>query len=388
MRSSAVRDILKLTQTANMISLAGGLPAEESFPAEALKEAYGRVFARGAAALQYGLTEGVAPLREWLVAYLAAKGIDTSADRVLLTTGSQQAIDLAFRAMLDPGDAVLVERPTYLAALQSMAFAGARAVEVDSDEEGMRPDDLEAKLAAHRPKLVYVTPTFSNPAGKLWTRERRDALVRLAKAYGALVIEDDPYGDIRFDEAVPRTPSLHECDAAIDGPPNALYLGSFSKTVSPGIRTGFAAGPADVVRMMAKAKQASDLHSSSIDQWALYELVMHWDLDRHRKSISAMYRKRMEGLTALWTGGPWERLRWKRPAGGMFVWATLPEGCDAAALLRTAVEEGVAFVPGEAFYAGTPSRNTMRLNFTHTPPALAAEASARLARALERYDNH
>lgn len=384
-RSSAVRDILKLTQRPDMISFAGGLPAEETFPAEELREAYGRVFARGAAALQYGVTEGAAPLREWLAEFLQGKGIETSADRLLLTTGSQQAIDLVFRAMLDPGDTVLVERPTYLAALQSMALAGARPVEVDSDEDGMRPDDLEAKLAAHRPKLVYVTPTFSNPTGKLWPRERRDALVRLAKAYGALVLEDDPYGDIRFDEAASGVTSIYECDAEAGGPPNALYLGTFSKIVSPGVRTGFAAGPIDVVRAMAKAKQASDLHSSSIDQFALFELLTHWDLERHRRRIAAMYRERMEGLTTLWTGGPWDRLRWNRPAGGMFLWALLPEAYDAAALLRTAVEEGVAFVPGEAFYAEVPESNAMRINFTHTPPALAAEASARLARAIERY---
>ncbi|TLS48952.1 PLP-dependent aminotransferase family protein [Paenibacillus antri] len=387
-QTSAVRDILKLTQSSKVVSFAGGLPAEDSFPTEAIRDAYERVFARGKGAMQYGVTEGVPALREWLTGFLADKGIGTSVDRLLLTTGSQQAIDLAFRVLIDPGDVLLVERPTYLAALQSLSLADGRAVEVDSDDEGMLPDDLEAKLRTHRPKAVYVIPTFSNPVGKTWSSERRRALAELARKYGALVIEDDPYGDIRFD-AANRIQTLYEHDAALgaasgdDG--NALYLGSFSKTVAPALRTGFAAGPADVLRMMAKAKQASDLHSSAADQLALLELVTGWDLAGHIGFIRDMYRERMEGFVAALKGGPLDRLRWNRPAGGMFLWASLPETYVAADLLKLAVEEGVAFVPGEPFYAGVPARNTLRLNFTHTPPALVPEALARLSRAIERY---
>ncbi|HZG55000.1 PLP-dependent aminotransferase family protein [Paenibacillus sp.] len=383
-QTSAVREILKLTQSSRVLSFAGGLPAEDSFPAEAIRAAYERVFERGAGALQYGVTEGVPALREWLTGFLAEKGVSTSADRLLVTTGSQQAIDLAFRVMLDPGDTVLVERPTYLAALQALSLADARAAEVDSDDEGMLPDDLEAKLRTHRPKIVYVTPTFSNPGGKTWSAERRRALVELARAHGALVIEDDPYGDIRFEDGK-RVDALFGLDAAHGGEGNALYLGSFSKTVAPALRTGFAAGPADVIRMMAKAKQASDLHSSAIDQWALLELVTRWDLQGHIDGIRRMYRERMEGVVAGMTGEPWSLLRYNRPTGGMFLWASLPETYVAADLLKLAVEEGVAFVPGEPFYAGAPARNTLRINFTHTPPALVPEGLARLARAIERY---
>jgi len=383
-QSSAVRDILKLTQGSKVLSFAGGLPAEDSFPTEAIREAYDRAFARGANALQYGVTEGVPALREWLASFLAEKGIETSVDRLLLTTGSQQAIDLAFRVLIDPGDVVLVERPTYLAALQSLSLADGRAVEVDADDEGMSPDDLEAKLREHRPKIVYVTPTFSNPGGKTWSPARRRALVELARNYGALVIEDDPYGDIRFDEAT-RVVSLYAHDAALGGAGNVLYLGSFSKTVAPALRTGFAAGPADVMRMMAKAKQASDLHSSAVDQLALLELVTRWDIRGHIGFIRRMYRERMEGLVSGMTGAPWDLLRWNRPTGGMFLWASLPETYVAADLLKLAVEEGVAFVPGDPFYAGTPARNTLRINFTHTPPALVPEGLARLSRAIERY---
>ncbi|HZG75533.1 MAG TPA: PLP-dependent aminotransferase family protein [Paenibacillus sp.] len=387
-QSSAVRDILKLTQSSKVLSFAGGLPAEDSFPVEAIREAYERVFARGKGALQYGVTEGVPALREWLTSFLAEKGIATSVDRLLLTTGSQQAIDLAFRVMIDPGDVVLVERPTYLAALQALSLADGRAVEVDSDDEGMLPDDLAAKLQAHRPKIVYVTPTFSNPAGKTWSPARRQTLAELARKHGALVIEDDPYGDIRFDETK-RVDSIYSIDAAYADASgesgNALYLGSFSKTVAPALRTGFAAGPVDVLRMMAKAKQASDLHSSAVDQLALFELATGWDVAAHIGLIRRMYRERMEGFVEALTGTIGDRLRWNRPTGGMFLWASLPETHVAADLLKLAVEEGVAFVPGEPFYAGAPARNTLRLNFTHTPPALVPEAFARLSRAMERY---
>ncbi len=385
-QSSAVRDILKLTQSSKVLSFAGGLPAEDSFPVEAIRDAYERVFARGKGALQYGVTEGVPALREWLTSFLAAKGIAASVDGILLTTGSQQAIDLAFRVMIDPGDVVLVERPTYLAALQALSLASGRAVEVDSDEEGMLPDDLEAKLLAHRPKIVYVTPTFSNPGGKTWSTARRRSLVELARKHGALVIEDDPYGDIRFDDNR-RVDALYALDAALGGAAdgNALYLGSFSKTVAPALRTGFAAGPVDVLRRMAKAKQASDLHSSAVDQLALLELATGWDVYGHIDFIRRMYRERMEGFVAALEGAIGDRLRWNRPTGGMFLWASLPETHVAADLLKLAVEEGVAFVPGEPFYAGAPARNTLRLNFTHTPPALVPEAFGRLARAMERY---
>jgi 2-aminoadipate transaminase len=387
-KTSAVRDILKLTQSSDVLSFAGGLPAEDAFPVEPIRAAYDRVLARGANMLQYGVTEGVLLLREWLAEFLRGKRIETSADRLLLTTGSQQGIDLIFRVMLDPGDRVLVERPTYLAALQALTLSRAEAVEVDSDEAGMRLDDLEAKLTRYRPKIVYVTPTFSNPAGKLWSLERRKGLVELARKHGALLIEDDPYGDIRFDEKLQVT-SLYELDAACEGGDgstgNVLHLGSFSKTVSPALRTGFAAGPGDVIRTMAKAKQASDLHSSSIDQMALFELMTGWDWRTHQRRISTMYRERMEGLTSLWKGTPWEELRWNQPMGGMFVWVMLPENMVASELLKIAVQEGVAFVPGDVFYAGEPARNAMRINFTHTPPTLVPEATARLARALQRY---
>jgi 2-aminoadipate transaminase len=383
-KTSAVRDILKLTQSSNVLSFAGGLPAEESFPVEPIREAYERVLGRGAGALQYGVTEGVLALREWLVGFLQHKRMEATTDRLLVTTGSQQGIDLVLRVMIDAGDRVLVERPTYLAALQAMTLAQAEAVEVESDAEGMQLEDLEGKLKAHRPKLVYVTPTFSNPGGKLWSSARREGLVELCRKYGALLVEDDPYGDIRFNETLEVT-SLYELDAAFGGEANVLYLGSFSKTVAPAMRTGFAAGPESVIRMMAKAKQASDLHSSSIDQYALYELMTRWDWKGHQRRISAMYEERMRGLISLWTGPVWEKLHWNEPQGGMFLWVALPKPMVAAELLKLAVEEGVAFVPGEVFYAGEPERNTLRINFTHTSPDKVQEGTARLARAIERY---
>lgn len=305
--SSAVRDILKITQGKDIISLAGGLPAEELFPVEAVRDAYNRVLASDVSALQYGLTEGYLPLREAVAARLGQQGIPVSAQEMLLTTGSQQAIDLLCRILIDPGDAVLVEAPTYLAALQVLGTYRADIRVVDSDEQGMLPEHLEEQLRKHRPKLLYAVPTFNNPSGATWSKERREQVVGLCRKYGVLILEDNPYGEITFDE-IPGAypPTLASIDRNLDGSSCVVYTGTFSKIVAPGLRTGWIIGPSELIRIIAKAKQAADLHSSAIDQRALHELLQRFDLEEHIRLISREYQSRMKLLSAELSSRNWE----------------------------------------------------------------------------------
>jgi 2-aminoadipate transaminase len=288
LKSSAVRDILKLTQGNAVISLAGGLPAEEHFPIEAVKEAFERVFQHGGkSSLQYGLTEGYTPLREAICQRMAKKGASVKPENMLITTGSQQAIYLLTRIYMSAGDVVLVENPTYLAALQIFQASGVRVVGVEADQDGMLLDDLEAKLKRHRPKMVYVTPTFANPTGKVWSLERRKGLLALCKPNNVLILEDDPYGEIQFDEKA-EYPSIFSLDDHPEGSA-VMYTSTFSKTVVPALRTGWIIGDSRVIAQMAKAKQAVDLHSSTLDQQALHQLLTHFDLDAHIRTIRNEY---------------------------------------------------------------------------------------------------
>ncbi|MEK4005077.1 aminotransferase-like domain-containing protein [Paenibacillus sp. FSL H3-0333] len=385
--SSAVRDILKITQGKDIISLAGGLPAEELFPAEAIREAYSRVLSGDSSALQYGLTEGYLPLREQLAARLGQQGIPVSSDEMILTTGSQQAIDLLCRILLDPGDTVLVEAPTYLAALQVLGSYRADIQVVKSDEEGLLPEHLEEQLRTHRPKLLYAVPTFNNPSGATWSKVRREQVVELCRKYGVLMLEDNPYGEIRFDESLQAyPPTLAAIDRNLGGDTCVVYTGTFSKIVAPGLRTGWIAGPAGLIRMIARAKQAADLHSSTIDQRALHELLLSFDLEAHIRLVSLEYKSRMKLLSAELASQSWQDTSFLEPRGGMFLWLSLPARIHTAELLPLAVEQGVAFVPGEVFYSEQPLKNTMRLNFTHTRPELLPLAVRRLSTALSRYE--
>lgn len=385
--SSAVRDILKITQGKDIISLAGGLPAEELFPAEAIREAYSRVLTGDPSALQYGLTEGYLPLREQIAARLGQQGIPVSSDEMILTTGSQQAIDLLCRILLDPGDTVLVEAPTYLAALQVLGSYRADIQVVKSDEEGLLPEHLEEQLRVHRPKLLYAVPTFNNPSGATWSRARREQVVELCRKYGVLMLEDNPYGEIRFDESPEAyPPTLAAIDRNLGGDTCVVYTGTFSKIVAPGLRTGWIIGPAGLVKMIARAKQAADLHSSTIDQRALHELLLTFDLEAHIRLVSREYKSRMKLLSAELASQSWQDTSFLEPRGGMFLWLSLPARIHTAELLPLAVEQGVAFVPGEVFYSEQPMKNTMRLNFTHTRPELLPLAVQRLTTALSRYE--
>jgi 2-aminoadipate transaminase len=362
LKSSAVRDILKLTQGQEIISFAGGLPAEELFPLDAVREAAERVFACGKGTLQYGMTEGYLPLREKLCVRMAAQGMTAQPDQLILTTGSQQAIDLFVRVMSDPGDVVLVENPTYLASLQVFSMNGLRVVAVESDRDGMDLAAAEEAMKRHKPKFVYVVPTFSNPTGRVWSLERRKGLLSLCRKYGVPILEDDPYGAIKFDPNA-HYPTLYSLD---EHGGSVLYTSTFSKTVAPALRTGWAAGDREVIRMMAKAKQAADLHSSTLDQQTLDQLLQHFPLDDHIRAVSAEYGARMRSMQALLLAHRRDGMNWVEPQGGMFLWMELPEALDTEALLRSAVMKGVAFVPGVSFFAEAPKRNTARMNFTFT----------------------
>lgn len=381
--SSVVREILKLTQGSRVLSLAGGLPAADSFPIAEMREAFDGAFDLGATALQYGLTDGYIPLRQWIAERMKQKHMNVGVDNMLVTTGSQQAVDLLSRVYLDEGDVVLVENPTYLAAIQLFHFRGIRVIPVEADEDGMDLDDLAQKIAQYKPKMAYVIPTFANPTGKVWSMERRLGLLRQCKENNILILEDDPYGEIQFDGEAPYR-SIFSLD---EHPKNScvVYTSTFSKIVAPGLRTGWALGDERVIQMMVKAKQAVDLQSSTIDQIALHQLLANFDLESHIEKIRASYKERMEWMNELLLRQQWEGFTWQKPRGGMFLWATLPEHVVSADLLKIAVEEGVAFVPGEAFYAADTKTNNMRLNYTLLNKEDTELAITRLGKALERY---
>ena len=372
-RSSPVREILALTARPGVISFAGGLPAPELFDAPGLRAAFAAALADGQAgsALQYSTTEGNAELREAIAARLTAKGLETDADSVLITSGSQQALALVATVLLEPGDAVLVEEPSYLAALQAFLLAGAEVVPVACDRGGLDPDAVAALAAARRPKLMYTIPTFQNPTGRTLDLERRRELADVARRHGLWLVEDDPYGELRYSGA--PLPSL----AAL-APERTLALSTLSKVAAPGLRIGWVRAPEGLRRPLVIAKQAADLHSSTVDQAAAARWLATVDLDAHVAALRVAYGARRDALVdglaqALPSGSTHNR-----PDGGMFIWARLPDGWDAEDLLRDALARDVAFVPGYPFFAGEPDRAAVRLSFTAHPPAEIAEGLSRL----------
>lgn len=377
--SSPVRDILALTARPEVISFAGGLPAPELFDAAGIAAAFQHVLAEEPMrALQYSTSEGDPTLRAAVAARTTARGLPTEADDVLVTTGSQQGLTLLATALLEPGDVVLVEDPCYLAALQTFSFAGARVVPVPTDDEGLDPAALDEITARERPKLLYLVPTFQNPTGRTLSAERRAAVAEVAARRGLWIAEDDPYGELRFEgEPVPWVASFPGAED------RTALLGSFSKVMAPGLRLGSVRAPAALRRACVIAKQAADLHTSTVDQAAAARYLAVADLDAHLRRVRDAYRARrdalVDGLSTALPGGS----RWNRPAGGMFVWATLPEGYDATALLPEVVRHDVAYVPGAPFFAGPPDATAVRLSFvTHSPEEIR-EGLGRLQKALE-----
>lgn len=376
--SSAVRDILKVVNKGDVISFAGGLPDEALFPVEAVDRAFHKAITSGNKSLQYAETEGLLELRSQLASRMLKKGIKKNPDDILITSGSQQAIDLFSRVMFNPGDVILTENPTYLAALQVFRSYETTVVAVDSDEDGMIESDLEKKIKTHKPKCIYVVPTFSNPKGKVWSQSRREMLLALAEKYHVVIMEDDPYGDIQFDPA-----SMPDSLAAMDkGNEYVIYTSTISKTVVPAMRLGWITGPHQIVRLIAQAKQAADLHTNSISQHALVHLLNDYDLDAHIETIRATYKERMLIMKRCLDEAKIEGLTYLEPKGGMFFWVTLPDYMNPEALLPIAVENGVAFVPGQPFYVDKKKRSTMRLNFTNSSPELIEEGMKRLTAVL------
>ncbi|SER36418.1 2-aminoadipate transaminase [Gracilibacillus ureilyticus] len=379
MKSSAVRDILKVINQGNIISFAGGLPEESLFPVKAVDAAFHKAVTTNNKALQYGETEGVAALRAALAERMRKKGLIRDPDNILITSGSQQAIDLFSRVMFNKGDIILTENPTYLAALQVFESYETRVVAVDSDDDGMVIADLEEKITRLKPKCIYVVPTYSNPTGKVWSLDRREKLLELANKYHVVIFEDDPYGELQFDkEAAP--PSI----ASLDENGLVLYTSTFSKTVVPAMRIGWIVGPHQIIRIMAQAKQATDLHTNSISQHALVHLLRDFDIDEHIQTIRDTYYERMQVMKELLDTVNLEGLEYIEPKGGMFFWVTLPEEINATKLLDEAVKAGVAYVPGAPFYVSDAEQNTMRLNFTNSSPALIREGMEKLVKVLEK----
>ena len=378
-QASAIREILKVAERPDVLSFAGGLPAPEAFPIAAMARAHAEVLAKdGAAALQYGPTEGYAPLRAWIAERMTSRGLPATAEQVLITTGSQQGIDLVGKTLLDPGALVAVEAPSYLAALQTFSTYEAQFAVVGTDDEGMRVDELETLLKHAPVKLIYIVPTFQNPRGTTLSLDRRQELARLAREYGVTVLEDDPYAELRY-----RGTSLPPV-AGLDARAPVIHLGSFSKTLEPGLRLGYAIGDERMIRALTIAKQAADLHSGQLSQLAVTQLLRTFDYDAHLRGLRTLYGERCAAMLASVERSFPRGSTWTRPEGGLFVWVKLPDGIDAKELLRTAMQEKVAFVPGAPFYQRNPERSTLRLNFSNRPPELIAQGIARLGACVQR----
>lgn len=362
MNSSVVRETLKLTAKPDIISFAGGMPAPEVFPVEAIRNAVDKVLdSQGRTALQYGPTDGYLPLREKIAARHRREGVACQPEDLLMISGSQQGLDLAGKIFLDPGDLVVCEDPTYTAALSAFRAYECGFLPIDTDDKGMIPQDLEQKLAASpRAKLIYVIPTFQNPTGRTWTLERRKALMALAEKYDLPIVEDNPYGDLRYEGE--KMPTLKSMDR--DG--RVIYLGSFSKVLSPGIRLGWIAAGPELLARLNTAKQGADLQASTIMQMVVNQYLEDNDLDENIRNLNALYHKRRDLMLGLIEKEFPRGCTWTVPQGGLFIWVTMPEHMDTAAIMPAVVARKVAYIPGVSFYAGGNVTNTLRLNFSNS----------------------
>lgn len=392
MKSSAIRELLKITQRPEIISFAGGLPAPDVFPTERFQLACRTVLEKQAhQALQYGATEGYEPLREMVARHIARYGIKAQPENVLITSGSQQALDLIGKLLINPGDRVLVEAPTYLGALQAFNAYGADYVSVLSDEDGMRTDELEIPMRSG-PKFMYVLPNFQNPGGTTLSEGRRQQLVLLADRFGIPIIEDDPYGQLRY-EGEHLTPLLVldrqnlRRDSGYELG-NVIYLSTFSKTLAPGLRLGWIVAPTEVITKIVQLKQGADLHTSTFTQMVAYEVAKDGFLDEHVKVIRKVYGERRDVMLAALKEYFPPEVTWTHPKGGLFLWVSLPKGMECQKLFNAALEEKVAFVPGDSFYARNGYTEEgcrhFRLNFSYGKPEQIREGIRRLAVAVKQ----
>lgn len=376
-RDPLLRNVLELTERRDVVSLSAGLPAPELFPIPRLAVVMQEVLSEhGADALLHSPTEGLTVFREALAEHTASRGIRATTAEVLVTSGSQQGLDLVARVLLDPGDAVVVEEPSYFGALEAFRAAQVRLLGVPVDRDGMRTDVLEKLLARHRPKLIYTLPTFQNPSGAVLSLPRRLHLLELSARHQVPVLEDDSYSDLRYgSEPVPPL-------AALDPGEHVLYLSSLSKVLFPGLRLGWLKAPRAVVRQLALAKQAVDLHSSTLGQRLVDRFLRDGDYARHVAASRAEYARRRDAmLEALAELAP-DGLSWARPEGGFYVWCRYPDAVSPARLLAEAARERVSYLPGAACYVEEPGENHLRLNFTFLSPERIREGVSRLVSAL------
>ena len=377
MNPSIIREILKVTEKPGVLSMAGGLPSADTFPVEAIKTACDRVLTHNAKeALQYAASEGFAPLREWVAAKVATLGIQASPDQVLITSGSQQGLDLVGKLLCDAGAPVAVETPTYLGALQAFTPYEPIFASLVSDDEGPLPSAIEA-LPHDAPgtRFAYLLPNYQNPTGRVMSAQRREAVVAAARKAGVPIVEDNPYGDLWFDQPPPASLSSL-------WPEGSIYLGSFSKVLTPGFRLGYIVAPSEIYPKLLQAKQAADLHTPGFNQRVVHEVIKGGFLDEHVPKIRARYKANRDAMAKALAECLPPGCEWQVPEGGMFFWIRLPEGLDAMTLLPRAVDAGIAYVPGAAFYAHQPDPRTLRLSFVTLTPDLIAEGVDKLGRML------
>jgi 2-aminoadipate transaminase len=374
LQSSVIREILKVTVRPDVISFAGGLPSPATFPVEHMRAAFDTVLAnQGKVALQYGPTDGYGPLREWIAHSLSTNGAKISAEQVLMVSGSQQGLDLLAKVLIDEDSKVLVETPSYLGALQAFSVYQPKFVSVPTDDHGLLPDQVAG--VAEGARLLYALPNFQNPTGRSLSVERRTALVETCARLGLPLIEDDPYGALSYrGEPLPKMIAMN--------PDGVIYMGSFSKVLTPGIRLGYVVAPLPLVRKLEQAKQAADLHTAQLTQMVVYQAIKDGFLDQHIPTIRKLYSDQCDAMLAALTEYFPSSVTWTKPEGGMFIWVTLPKHIDTMKLLDEAIAQHVAFVPGAPFYANAPENNTLRLSFVTVPPEKIREGVARLGKLI------
>ena len=382
---SIIREIAKvISRHPHIVSFAGGLPSAEGFPVDELRACFDRVLSQqGKVALQYGATDGYVPLRQWLADRLRSRGMQVGAENILITSGSQQGLDLVGRVFIDAGDRVYVESPTYVGATQALRAYDPTFVGLPCDEDGLVVGEFQSLLLSHGHghghggrNLLYTVPAFQNPSARSMSFERRQALIELASMADLLVVEDDPYGELAFDGSL-QTP-LYALD-----PDRVVHLGSFSKILCPGIRLGYVVARPEIIQRMEQAKQGVDLHSSTLTQMAVHELVKNGFLDQHLQRVRRIYSSQCDVMARALIAHFPQSVAWAKPQGGMFMWLQLPEHLDTSEMLKDAIAVDVAYVPGAPFFVDAPRHNTMRLGFATASPAAIESGIARLAQVIE-----
>ncbi|OOG43027.1 PLP-dependent aminotransferase family protein [Polaromonas sp. A23] len=384
--TSAIRELFKLLGKPGIISFAGGFPDSAMFDVAGIQEAANKALTEEpGGALQYGATEGYNPLREQLAAFMGTKGVDVSADGLIVTTGSQQALDLLGKTMISPGDKVIVEGPTFLATIQCFRLYGAELISAPIDANGVKTDELEKLMAEHKPKFVYLIPTFGNPSGAMLSLERRKKVLELAVKYNTLIVEDDPYGDLYFNAAPP--PSILSLSKDVPGSRELIaHCGSMSKVLSPGLRVGWMIGPAELLAKATMCKQFSDAHTSTFAQATAAQYLKAGRMPATLANVRKVYGERALAMGAALKRELGDAVEFTQPQGGLFFWARLTgaggKTKDAGEFAKKAIAQGVAFVPGAPFYAGKPDMSTFRLSFATADVGKIEEGVGRLGKAL------